>query len=114
MKSTTFKTLLFISFIAFHFLGQAQVNWSNSGDFYYEIEESQLVSYTLPNHDVKTILSTKQLTPEGHSEPIQIAHFAFSEDGQKVLLFTNTQKVWRLRTRGDYWVFDFQSSALAN
>lgn len=112
MKINTIRTIAFIWFISFHFHGEAQVNWSKNGDSYYEIEDNQLVSYTLPNHDLKTILTREQLTPEAQSEPIKISHFNFSEDGRKVLLFTNTKKVWRLQTRGDYWIFDFTSNTL--
>lgn len=112
MKINTIRTIAFIWFISFHFYGEAQVNWSKNGDSYYEIEDNQLVSYTLPNHDLKTILTREQLTPEAQSEPIKISHFNFSEDGRKVLLFTNTKKVWRLRTKGDYWIFDFTSNTL--
>ena len=27
-------------------------------------------------------------------------------DGRRLLIFTNTRKVWRQNTRGDYWVLD--------
>lgn len=30
--------------------------------------------------------------------------FAFSSDFKKVLLFANTQRVWRINSRGEYWV----------
>ena len=29
-----------------------------------------------------------------------------------MLLFTNTKKVWRLNTKGDYWVFNFKTNTL--
>ncbi|WP_432410543.1 S9 family peptidase [Rasiella sp. SM2506] len=108
----TVKFLAFICFFSFSFMGVAQVNWTNDGDSYFKLEENQLVTYTLPNQDVKTVISKAQLTPAGMSEPLVVAHFSFSEDQQKVLLFTNTQKVWRLNTKGDYWVFNFKTNAL--
>ena len=36
----------------------------------------------------------------------------WSKDGAKLLLFTNTKKVWRRNTRGDYWVLDLASGKL--
>jgi dipeptidyl-peptidase-4 len=45
------------------------------------------------------------LTPKG-GKPIGIKRFTIADDGKKVLINTNTQKVWRYDTRGDYWVFD--------
>ena len=108
----TFKILLFICFFFLNYNGEAQINWTNNGDSYFKFEKNQLVSYTLPNHDVKTVISKAQLTPAGKSEPIAVAHFTFSLDQQKVLLFTNTKKVWRLNTKGDYWVFNFKTNTL--
>ena len=107
-----FKILVFICFFFFNFNGEAQVNWTNDGDSYYKLEKNQLLIYTLPNHDAKTVITIDQLTPTGTSEPLNVAHFSFSEDQQKVLLFTNTKKVWRLNTKGDYWVFNFKTNTL--
>ena len=112
MNINTFRILLFFCFLFFNFNVEAQINWTNDGDSYFKLEKNQLVTYTLPNHGVKTVISKEQLTPVGKSEPIKIAHFSFSSDQQKVLLFTNTKKVWRLNTKGDYWVFDFKTNTL--
>ena len=108
----TFKILVFICFFSLSFNLEAQINCTKDGESYYSLEKNQLVTYTLPNNDVKTVISKEQLTPVGKSGPIEVAHFSFSSDQQKVLLFTNTQKVWRLHTRGDYWVFDFKTKTL--
>ena len=35
-----------------------------------------------------------------------------SRDEQKVLIFTNSERVWRSNTRGDYWVLDLKSGTL--
>src|SRR5277367_436850 len=35
-----------------------------------------------------------------------------SSDGQEVLVFTNSQTVWRQNTRGDYWILNLKSGAL--
>ena len=112
MNINTFKILVFVCLFSFSFNGGAQVNWTNEGDSYFKLEKNQLVTYTLPNHEAKTVISKEQLTPTGESEPIKVAHFSFSSDQQKVLLFTNTIKVWRLNTKGDYWVFNFKTKML--
>ena len=36
----------------------------------------------------------------------------WSADGKKLLIFTNTKKVWRDNTRGDYWVLELDSRRL--
>lgn len=105
-----FFALISLSLLSFS--TQAQINWTNNGKAFYSLEQNQLVTYTLPNKDREVVISKDQLTPAGESAPIKVAHFSFSPDQQKVLLFTNTQKVWRLHTKGDYWVFDFKTNTL--
>ncbi|WP_238988446.1 S9 family peptidase [Aureibaculum marinum] len=112
-KSTnTLKIYMLICFFTFYFYGEAQVNWTNDGDSYYKLEQNELRTYTLPNHEAKVVITKEQLTPKGQTEPLKIAHFSFSTDQQKVLLFTNTKRVWRLNTKGDYWVFNFKTNTL--
>ncbi|WP_432410536.1 hypothetical protein [Rasiella sp. SM2506] len=48
------KTLAFVCFFSYNFIGAAQVNWTNDGDSYFKLEKNQLVTYTLPNQDVNT------------------------------------------------------------
>jgi len=109
---TTFKIIAFIFVITLATDASSQLKWSLDGNSYYKIEAGELVTSTLPNYEIKTIISKAQLIPEGKSEPIKISHFSFSSDQQKVLLFTNTKKVWRLNTKGDYWVFDLKTNTL--
>ena len=111
-NTNTIKILVFIYLFSFNFNGESQINWTTDGDSYYKLENNQLLTYTLPNHDIKTVITKAQLTPDGRSEPLKVDHFSFSLDQQKVLLFTNTKKVWRLKTKGDYWVFNFKTNKL--
>ncbi len=58
------------------------------------------------------IITADQLTPEGSQEQLEIDAYQWSTDKQKVLLFANTQKVWRDNTKGDYWVLDLVAGTL--
>src|SRR5579872_1688948 len=40
---------------------------------------------------------------------LDIGDYAWSPDGAKLLVFTNTKKVWRENTRGDYYVLDVRA-----
>ena len=111
-NKNTFEVIVWSWFFSFNLSLVSQVNWTTDGDSYYKLENNQLLTYTLPNHDAKTVITKAQLTPDGRSEPLKIDHFSFSLDQQKVLLFTNTKKVWRLNTKGDYWVFNFKTNTL--
>lgn len=52
------------------------------------------------------------LVPTGETKPLPIDDFSFSEDESKVLIYTNSQRVWRQNTRGDYWALDLKSKKL--
>jgi len=41
-----------------------------------------------------------------------VADYHWSADNSKLLIFTNTRKVWRYHTRGDYWVLDLKTRKL--
>jgi dipeptidyl-peptidase-4 len=43
---------------------------------------------------------------------VSIDDYVWSDDGSRLLVFTNTQKVWRQNTRGDYWVLHLKSGDL--
>src|SRR6476659_8829726 len=43
------------------------------------------------------------------STQLDIDDYEWSADGRRLLIFTNTKKVWRQNTRGDYWVLDVSS-----
>jgi dipeptidyl-peptidase-4 len=58
------------------------------------------------------LISEEQLTPEGANSPLAVSYFMFSNDEKKVLIFTNTKRVWRLNTKGDYWVLDIEKESL--
>ena len=115
-KSGLFR--LFITFLILFISISANsqrggIKWAADGNsYYYIVNNAEIVQVTLPGNETKVILSKKQLTPQGTASPIRISYFAFSEDQQKMLLFTNTQKVWRLNTRGDYWIYDINSGSL--
>eukprot|EP01038_Epipyxis_sp_PR26KG_P016546 gene16546-22593_t len=55
------------------------------------------------------MVSAAQLTPPNNipaAQPLSIDDYKISSDKKSVLIFTNAQKVWRLKTRGSYWVLN--------
>ncbi len=71
-----------------------------------------LVRYDPATGQREIIVAAQQLVPPGESEPLRISDYRFSADGGRVLVFTNTQRVWRYHTRGDYWLLDRSSGEL--
>jgi dipeptidyl-peptidase-4 len=58
------------------------------------------------------LVSAAQLIPKGDSKPVPIEEFQFCADESRVLIFTNSRRLWRKNTRGDYWVFDLNGRDL--
>jgi dipeptidyl-peptidase-4 len=98
--------------------GVGQLRWIEGGKAFLTVEPApggrgrEIVRHETAT-DARTVLVTAaQLTPPGASAPLAFQSFAWSNDNTKLLLFTNTTKVWRLNTRGDYWVLDRTSNTL--
>jgi dipeptidyl-peptidase-4 len=43
--------------------------------------------------------------------PLAVEDYSVSPDGKQLLVFTNSQKVWRENTRGDFWALDLASGS---
>lgn len=80
--------------------------WADDGGAYLTIDGSDIVRHDAATGEKKTIVAAADLTPPGKSSPLKIDDYAFSESGDYLLVYTNSQRVWRQNTRGDYWVLD--------
>ena len=88
------------------------INWTKDGNSYYQNTGGEIVTITLPKNDRKTIISRELLTPAGTSSPLRVRSFQLNDDGSKALIYTNTKRVWRQDSRGDYWVADITNNTL--
>ena len=93
--------------------------WLARGQGYTTLESSpefekarDIVRYDPESGQREILVPAERLIPAGEEKPLTIANYVWSEDGTKLLIFTNTQRVWRQNTRGDYWVLDLGSGGL--
>ena len=92
--------------------GYQAIKWMKDGQSYTTLEPNptypavDLVRHEIATGKKEVLLSAKKLIPANGELPIQIADYTWSTDHTKLLIFTNTRRVWRRHTRGDYWVFD--------
>lgn len=95
--------------------------WLDGGEAYCSLEPAT----AFPNSDAKDIVRYESATgvrtilvpatlliPEGESKPIHIENYAWSNDRKRLLVFTNSHKVWRQNTSGDYWVLSLKDGKL--
>ncbi len=85
--------------------------WLDDGSAYTAFEPSPSVPNALdltrfnPETGAGTVIVPGfRMTPAGASRPLEIEDYSWSRDGRQLLVFTNSRRVWRSNTRGDYWV----------
>lgn len=92
--------------------------WSTKAAGYFVLEAEKpgepkgIWFYPLPNGERRLVVAANAFVPEGTSEQLRVEGFTFSPDESHVLLYTNSQRVWRQNTRGDYWILNVPSGKL--
>jgi dipeptidyl-peptidase-4 len=93
--------------------------WLPDGTAYTIVEHSadksgapEIVRYDARTGARTVVAPASSFDPKGRTAPADVADYSWSADGRRMLLFTNTRKVWRQNTRGDYWVFDVAARTL--
>ena len=108
--------LLFALFISCGTIIMAQgpkgIHWTTDGSGYYESDGGEIVLHSLPGDTKKVVIDKNKLKPQGASAALKVRNFFFSEDGKKVLIYTNSKRVWRYDTKGDYWLLDLGTGKL--
>jgi dipeptidyl-peptidase 4 len=111
-KITVFILVLSVSFSSFAQFRPKDVDWVKEGDAYLTVKDGDLVKISLPSNREEVLVSKSMFTPKGQTSPLKFNIYSFSADNSKMLIFTNTAKVWRYNTRGDYWVYDIRKNNL--
>ena len=96
--------------------------WSKRSAAYFTLEAPaqgagadarlDLVRHDLVGGAKKILVPASAFIPPGAEKPLKVDAFKFSTDESRLLIFTNSQRVWRRNTRGDYWVLDLATREL--
>ncbi len=95
--------------------------WLKDGASYTTLEDSKdvqggrdIVVYSAETGKREVLVSASKLIPPPPAgpNPLAIENYEWSADGKKLMIFTNSKRVWRQNTRGDYWILDLASGAL--
>ena len=95
--------------------------WVDDGAAYTTVEPStafpnsearDIVRYETATSKRTVLVSASQLVPSPNKKPLTLENYAWSQDNKRLLIYTNSKKVWRRNTRGDYWVLDLDSGKL--
>ncbi len=92
--------------------------WSKRTSTYFTLEKPaagtgrEVVRTDAATGKKEVVVPATALVPGGAKEPLAVESFEFSADESRVLLYTNSKRVWRRNTRGDYWVLDVKTRTL--
>ena len=120
-QSPALTDLLHREFVARDFAAKSfgPARWLNEGASYTTLEPSatakeaqDIVRYDTAKGTREVLVPASQLAPPGSDKPLAIDDYSLSGNMNRVLIFTNSKRVWRENTRGDYWVLDRKSGAL--
>lgn len=93
-----------------------ELEWMQHREGFTKLERSMdgtaLKFYDIKKGEWNTLVSPNELKLDGTDNSLSIEGYAWSSDETKLLIFTNTQRVWRQNTRGDYWIFDMNDKSL--
>ena len=98
--------------------GIGQIRWMKDNKGYSMLEyntvakANDIIRYNVASGTKSILVSANQLLPAGNSLPLSIYDYGWSDDNNQLLIFTNTRKVWRYHTRGDYWVLNLTTGKL--
>ena len=76
-----------------------------------DLSVNEIILHNASTGESSVLVAAHDLIPEGSNTPLSIDDYATSTDKKKILIFTNAQKVWRLKTRGSYWLLNLGSDS---
>jgi dipeptidyl-peptidase 4 len=97
----------------------AHNRWIDKGAGYTSLEsaDSSRAAMDIVRYDTETgqrsiLIPDRYLIPRGTTAPLTVEDYGWSGDGRQLLIFTNSARVWRTNTKGDYWVLNIRDSSL--
>ncbi|UBM58177.1 S9 family peptidase [Marinilongibacter aquaticus] len=86
--------------------------WTPDGNGYYMIDGHDIVRFDLKSQKTSVVIPASEMTPANANAPLDVENFVFTPNQKMLLIYTNSQRVWRYNTRGDYWLLDRESKSL--
>ncbi len=99
--------------------GIGQTQWLGDGDSYVKVERSatmpsgrDVISYDAKTGKREIIVPVEKLIPKGEKTPISMESYRITPEKDFMLIFNNSERVWRQNTRGDYWLLNLKTGDL--
>jgi dipeptidyl-peptidase-4 len=97
----------------FRLQGLPAIQWLHDGQRYTFVgDDGDLMVEDAASGRREVLVAASALVPQGAGQPIAIEDYQWSGDERRLLIYTNTQRVWRSNTRGKYYVWDLDRRTL--
>ncbi|MEP7237905.1 MAG: DPP IV N-terminal domain-containing protein [Ferruginibacter sp.] len=91
---------------------RGKINWTTDGNYYTKVKAGNIIQVDPVTEEETVIISSSKLIDPKTDKSISPQSYEFNSNYTRVLIFTNTVKVWRYNTRGDYWLYDIIADKL--
>ena len=90
----------------------SNLTWSKDGQSYFSLIGGDIVLQTPGKSNSSKWVIGNQLIPAGAVKPIEIQQFTISDNSEFVLIQTNSKRVWRYETMGDFYLLNTKTKQL--
>lgn len=93
------------------------IRWTSDGEHYTRLLRADsggqnLVRFNATGGDSTVLVQASRFLPAGATTPLRVENYAWSPDGNWLLIFTNSERVWRANTRGDYYALPLREGEI--
>ncbi len=98
--------------------GTGAMTWLKDGERYSRMERNEktggtdVVAYTAKDNKREVLIPSSFFINPETGKPIPVRSIIWSADNNQVLIYTNTKRVWRYDTKGDYWILNLKDGKL--
>ncbi len=91
---------------------RGKINWTADGNAYTKVKEGNIIQVDPVTEEETVVVAKTKLIDPATNKALLPQSYEFNSNYTTVLIFTNTVKVWRYNTMGDYWLYDIIADKL--
>ena len=91
---------------------RGKIIWTADGSSYNKVKDGNIIQVDPVTEEETIVVSKAKITDPATNKALLPQSYEFNSNYTRVLIFTNTVKVWRYNTMGDYWLYDILADKL--
>ena len=91
---------------------RGKIKWTADGNAYTKVKDGNIIQVDPVTEEETIVVNKAKMMDPATNKALQPQSYEFNSNYTKLLIFTNTVKVWRYNTMGDYWLYDILADKL--